>query len=169
MDDSVIKHLQFELDRLESLSSRAEKQWRDIEADRQAITRTIAILMRQSSRGTGTLNVTSDEIAGMTQERAVVYIAERNGGELRFSPAKKLLLDANLIGNPKNAATILYTMMQRSGRFEQERRGVYHLLSSESDESKEGPALRSLTGEHDDMARAEVVDDYRPGLHDVAG
>src|SRR5450759_129591 len=122
MEDNVVRRLQVELERLNERLMRAEREHQEAEDDRQAIARTIAILTRKTARANIELNVRPADLAGMTQEQAVVHIAEQGNGVLRSGPTKNLLLHAGLISNPKNAASILYTLLQRSGRFEQVRR-----------------------------------------------
>ena len=154
MEDSVVRRLRFELERLDERCKRAEHEYQEAEKDRQAIARTIAIVTRKTARASIELNVRPEELRGMTQEQAVVHIAEQGNGVLRSGPTKNLLLSAELIANPKNAASILYTLLQRSGRFEQVHRGEYRLRPEGVDAASDwledlpddGPTLRELAG-----------------------
>jgi hypothetical protein len=67
-------------------------------------------------------------LRGMTQVEALTKIAEHNGGQIQTLVVKKMLLQAGLIKNPKNANNILFSVIQRSGKFERVDHGVYRLI-----------------------------------------
>jgi hypothetical protein len=165
MEDNVVRRLQFELERLNERCARVEREHQEAEDDRQAIARTIAILTRRPARASADLNVQPEDLVGMTQEQAVVHVAEQGNGVLRSGPTKNLLLRAGLIANPKNAASILYTLLQRSGRFEQVHRGEYRLRPQGVDAlpdwledlPDDGPTLRELAGDDDAPTLREMT------------
>ena len=66
----------------------------------------------------------------MKQVEALTKIAEHEGGQIRTSMAKHVLVQAGLIKNPKNANNILFAVIQRSGIFERVEPGVYRLISN---------------------------------------
>jgi len=67
-------------------------------------------------------------LRGLRQLEALTKIAEHYGGQFQNAVAKKLLIQAGLISNPKNAGNILYAVIQRSGKFERVEPGVYRLV-----------------------------------------
>ena len=69
------------------------------------------------------------ELQGRTHIDALQYIASRSGGHLKVTDAKRLMSEAGLIRNPKNALSMLYTIINRSGKFERIAPGEYRLLS----------------------------------------
>ena len=48
-------------------------------------------------------------------------------GTFTVKNARRLLLKAGLIDNPKNASSVIHTVINRSERFERVRRGEYRL------------------------------------------
>src|SRR6266581_8253475 len=73
------------------------------------------------------------EFKGLTQVQALVKIAKDNGNNrFRLIDAKKTLLDAGLVKSKKNAATILFTAIQRSEKFKRVSPGEYELLPVEA-------------------------------------
>ena len=65
----------------------------------------------------------------MTQVAALVKIARDNGtNRFKLQDAKKTLVDAGLIRSKKNASTILFTTIQRSGRFRRVAPGEYEVI-----------------------------------------
>lgn len=58
-------------------------------------------------------------LRGLSQPEALVRIAQASGGVLRTVEAKRILIDAGLItGNPKNAASHLFSLLRDESRFE---------------------------------------------------
>lgn len=70
------------------------------------------------------------EFKGLTQVQALMKIA-RDSGNNRFKlrDAKRILLDAGLIKTKKNANTILFTAIQRSGKFARVAPGEYEVIA----------------------------------------
>ena len=67
------------------------------------------------------------ELRGMTQTKALMTIAKRNNGDLKVTEAKRLMLQAGLFQNSKNASQIIYNVIKRSDVFERVNPGVYRL------------------------------------------
>lgn len=65
----------------------------------------------------------------MTQIDALMAIANASNGSFKVQNAKRLMLEAGLIANPKNADSIIYTLIARSGEFEKVKPGEYKLVS----------------------------------------
>jgi hypothetical protein len=69
------------------------------------------------------------ELHGRTHIDALQYIASSSGGHLKVTDAKRLMTEAGLLRNPKNALSMLYTIIGRSGKFERIAPGEYRLIS----------------------------------------
>jgi len=69
------------------------------------------------------------ELKGRTHIDALKHIASRSGGRLKVTDAKRLMSEAGMIRNPKNALSMLYTIISRSNEFEKIAPGEYRLIS----------------------------------------
>jgi hypothetical protein len=72
----------------------------------------------------------ADELTGLKQLPALMKIAERNGGTFKVQEARRLMTQAGLIKSKKNASSILYTLIARSGIFERVAPGQYRLMAN---------------------------------------
>ena len=76
------------------------------------------------------LNPQLREFRGLTQVQALVKLAKDSGmNRFKMRDAKRILVEAGLIKNPKNANTILFTAIQRSEKFKRVAPGEYELIS----------------------------------------
>lgn len=71
------------------------------------------------------------ELQGKTQLQALIHIASKTNGRLKVVDAKRVMLEAGLIRNPKTALSMLYTVINRSGKFEKTSPGKYRLVTPE--------------------------------------
>jgi len=99
-----------------------------LEQEINAVEAAIKVL-RERRLGGITDTVDPGDLRGKTQIEALVTMAKRGNGEIKVNDAKRLLLQAGLIRNPKNASTILYNVIRRSDRFDRIKSGVYRLRS----------------------------------------
>lgn len=72
----------------------------------------------------------SDSLKGKTQLEALKMIAQSHAGQLRATEARRLLIKAGLIRTPKNAASIIFNVIKKSGLFERMSPGVYRLIDT---------------------------------------
>lgn len=86
----------------------------------------VALTGGPATRETMAIDVTS--LRGMKQVQALIKIAQHGGGQFQTIVAKRLLLQAGLIKNAKNANNIMFSVIQRSGKFERVEPGVYRLI-----------------------------------------
>jgi hypothetical protein len=65
---------------------------------------------------------------------ACIEIANRNGGVVRISEAKRLLLGAGILHPTKNTWGVVYTTLVRSKEFEREprERGTFRLVGNQN-------------------------------------
>jgi len=110
-----------------------EQQLTDSKAKYQAVITTLDMLgYREHDDVTqGNLLVVQSEFKGLTQVQALEKIARANHGRFTMRDAKRILLSAGLIKNPKNAYNILFSAIQRSDRFVRIAPGEYELKKAE--------------------------------------
>jgi len=65
-----------------------------------------------------------------TQMDGLMLIANRDG-LIKVKEAQRLMVEAGFIANPKNAASILYTLISRSDKFEKVKPGEYKLIGAQ--------------------------------------
>jgi len=72
--------------------------------------------------------IDTDGLRGKTQLQALLAIARAGNGQFKVNEAKRIMLQAGLIRNAKNAASILYTLISRNDHlFEKVDPGVYRV------------------------------------------
>lgn len=69
-----------------------------------------------------------ERIRGLTQQNALIAIAQASSGKVRVREAKRLFLQAGLKKNPKTASPGITSVLSRSNRFEHTGRGEYTLI-----------------------------------------
>jgi hypothetical protein len=119
-------HVSDEVSKLyESLLIKRDKlkeQLADVEKQFDAVATTLK-LMGLPTPGMSNLN-----LAGKTHLKALIEIAKLNDNILVIKTARRLMTRANMFGNPKNASSILFTAVSRSGKFKALSKGKYELL-----------------------------------------
>ena len=65
-----------------------------------------------------------------TQMDGLMLIADKDGS-IKVKEAQRLMVEAGFIFNPKNAASILYTLISRSEKFEKVKPGEYRRIGSQ--------------------------------------
>jgi len=71
------------------------------------------------------------ELHGKTYLGALEYIASKNNNIIKVTDAKRLMVQAGLIKNAKNALSMLYTIIARSEKFKKISPGEYKLIDSQ--------------------------------------
>ena len=100
----------------------------------------------------------AQRIRGKTQPEALAIIASTNSGTFKVKEAKQLMLQAGLISNPKNANSIMHTLvgrMKASKTLEKIGRGEYRLVKRRSNSTvyaDSSLSTRSLHRWHSQMA-----------------
>ena len=107
----------------------------DIEKDIAAIEGALRVLRTRAAGNTPEI-IDPKKLRGKSQLEALKYIARRSKGEVKVTDARRLLLHAGLIRNPKNASSILYTVINRSEMFERVGTGIYRLKSFKGEHAK---------------------------------
>ena len=76
------------------------------------------------------INVDIDELGGKRLEEALIYIAERSGGEIRSGHVRPLLVDAGILRGIQTSHA-LSAALRLSDRFESVSRGCYKLIEGD--------------------------------------
>ncbi len=115
---------------------RLRGELRETEAELQAVTKTLQLLTKGRGREEQEIESKVEafihELHGLTQVEALIKLAKANGNRFKTKDAKHILVAAGLIKSRKNAANILFTTTQRSGKFMRVAPGEYELLPSQS-------------------------------------
>ena len=98
----------------------------ELERDIDAIETTLKFLRAGQPKDASTL-VDIDELRGKTQLQGLKAIAEKGGGEVKVTEAKRLMLEAGLFQSTKNVSQKIYNTIKRSDFFVRVRPGVYRL------------------------------------------
>ncbi len=117
-------------DRLQLRKARYSQKLVEVDEQLKAVGLTVSLLSRGEERESEEqpLAVAPNEIRGMTQVEALVYIARNNANRVKIVPAKKLLAKAGVMKLTKNSYNILYTVINRSEKFKKVGPGEYELL-----------------------------------------
>lgn len=99
-----------------------KEQLNEVEKEFDAVHTTLK-LMGLPTPGMSNLN-----LAGKTHLEALIEIARANAGLLVVKTARRLMTRANMFTNPKNASSVLFTAISRSGKFQSIGKGKYELI-----------------------------------------
>ena len=121
-------------DRLQLRQEKYAQKLAEVEEQLKAVSLTLSLLNPGEEREAEEqpLIVAPNEIRGMTQVEALVYIARNNANRVKIVSAKKLLAKAGVMKLTKNSYNILYTVINRSEKFKRVGPGEYELLPSPS-------------------------------------
>jgi hypothetical protein len=123
-------------DRLDADQAKLHKQLEEVRVKLDSVSMTLSLLdgeeidsetVSAPSYQGGEVQIDTASLSGMTQLAALKKIAEHNGGVLLTSQAKRLMNQAHLIKNPKNANNIIFSVIHRSEAFERVGPGAYRL------------------------------------------
>ena len=118
-------------DRLQTRKTKLAQKLAEVDEQLKAVSLTLSLLSRSEEHETevdDAVAVLPREIQGMTQLEALAYIARKNNNRIRIIDAKKLLSKAGLMKLTKNSYGVLYTVINRSGKFKHSGPGEYELL-----------------------------------------
>jgi len=111
-------------DRLKQMDQ-ARSRLQQLETEVEAL-ETAAQIYRQAHNITQPVD--PNDLKGKTQIQALLTIARAANGQFKVNDAKRVMLQAGLIANPKNAASILYTLIKNYEHFfDKVEPGVYRL------------------------------------------
>lgn len=75
---------------------------------------------------------------GKTQQEGLDLIVDKHNGHLKATLAHRLLVDAGFFSNPKNAASMIYTLIGRAGKYGWIKPGEYRLLNAQEIDERQG-------------------------------
>src|SRR2546423_570129 len=110
----------------EQLGAKREKlrsQLEEVDKEYEAVALTMKLIGQPSQK-----SLVGLDLSNKTQLEALIAIARANGGVLAVKSAKRAMVKAGMFKTPKNAASILYTAIMRSKRFQKLGSGRYGLL-----------------------------------------
>lgn len=108
-------------EKLQVKRDKLREQLAEVEKEFEAVSTTLKLM------GLPTPGMSNLELAGKTHLDALIAIARANNGLLVVKTARRLMTRAGLFKNPKNASSVLFTAISRSGKFESEGKGKYKL------------------------------------------
>ncbi len=132
-------HISDEVSRLyEKLLIKRDKlkeQLNEVEKEFEGVSTTLKLM------GLPTPGMSNLTLAGKTHLEALIEIAKANGNLLVVKTARRLMTRAGLFGNPKNASSVLFTAISRSGKFKALSKGKYELIEQNDTANKSGAKL----------------------------
>jgi|SRR6266850_30257 len=114
----------------EQLGTKREKlrsQLEEVEKEYEAVALTMKLIGQPSQK-----SLTGLDLRNMTQLGALIAIAKANGGVLAVKSARRAMVKAGMFTTPKNAASIIFTAIMRSKRFQRLGSGRYALLPEQT-------------------------------------
>ena len=114
-------------DQLQSQTNKLAQKLAEAQEKLKAVTLTLSLL-RTDEGEDETNDIPLRELHGMTQIEALIHLARANNNRVKTADAKRLLTAAGVMRDTKNSYGILYTVINRSGRFRRADRGEYELL-----------------------------------------
>ena len=77
--------------------------------------------------------ISIEEVAGKSVQEVLLLIARKHGGELKVSPARRLLVEAELLADGQIGSNRLNAIIYKMSEFEHVGRGLYRLENEKSD------------------------------------
>jgi hypothetical protein len=121
-------------ERLRAKEARLSQRLAEVRNQLEAVTITMGLLNRgqETDLEEALPAVSIEQVRGMKQLEALIYIARHNNNRVRIVDAKKLLGKAGVMKVSKNSYGILYTVITRSEKFKRCGPGEYELLQPNS-------------------------------------
>ncbi len=123
------------VERLQTKRDKLQGQLEEIQKQLDCASTTYELLGK--NRLVSSAVVTPVDLHGKTQLDALVSIAEANGNRLVVRKARRILVRVGLIKTAKNASSIIFTAINRSGRFQREAPGIYKLVEQKKQSESE--------------------------------
>lgn len=103
----------------------------EVQLNIEAVQRTSALLREEDglSAEPSDRESVNEELRNMSYHEALVMLAGSNNGRIKVKDAKRILLEAGAIANPKTAYQQLTARLVRSNHFVRVAPGEYELLS----------------------------------------
>lgn len=102
---------------------------RSLEEKLAAVTTTLQLLKGRGPAVSAPVDPYLREFKGLTQVEGLVKLAKDSGtNRFKLREARGILVEAGLVKSKKNANTILFTAIQRSGKFKRVAPGEYEVI-----------------------------------------
>lgn len=132
--DAVLNELSNLVAQLRTERDKAQQKLAEVDEQLRAVELTMRLCQHDGAQAT--LDVHDALIAELrkakaqnkTQMDALMLIASKSDGSIKVTNAQRLIVEAGFIANPKNAASIMYTLISRSEKFEKVEPGKYKLV-----------------------------------------
>ena len=111
---------------LQAKRDRLQEQLNEVTEDFEAVARSLRLM------GAPTPAMSNLDLKDMTQIEALVAKAKANDNLLVVKTARRLMMKAGLFPIPKNASSMLFTAISRSGKFKAvpDNKGKYELIET---------------------------------------
>lgn len=131
-DISIIDQLAELVAKLRQEQAEAQRHLAEIDEKLRAVETTMRLFRTNGALAASDMSTSLvSELKGKTHLQALITIAYKNNACFKVVDAKRLMLQAGLLRSPKNALSMLYTIISRSGKFEKVAPGEYRLIESQ--------------------------------------
>ena len=114
---------------LESLQASLLTQKRAIDRRLKVVEEALRLLADFKPEGPARINsVIPEDLVGLTQVRAIEFVAKKNNGAVTIQALRPLLEQSGIMKKTKNWYNNIYTVITRSGLFQHTGKGEYRLL-----------------------------------------
>ncbi len=146
--------------RLEAKVERLSRQYGEAKKQHESVVTALELLADPSTKGfrESEIRIEIGEVQGKTLKQALLYVAEKCGGTLKVTPARKFLIDADVVRNGQSGSNRINTALMEMAEFERIRRGKYRLVDeSKSSEKKPRFNFRDDIDEMDEQSEYEKI------------
>ena len=118
--------------RLERKVERLARQYEETKKQYESVVIAMGLLTDPSTKGfsDGKTSIEVDELAGKTLKQALLYVAEKHGGVLSVTPARKFLIEAGVVRNGQSGSNRINSTLMEMAEFERVSRGKYRLAGN---------------------------------------
>ena len=137
--------IQIDIDKLNNRIEKIRGTLHEAEETRDALQRTLEFYLHPQAKDgpkQAHYDVGPDDLRGMTLREAVLYLAQRNNGELHSTAARGLIVASGVI-QETSSRQVIYHLMSGWSLFENVRRGVYKLSAAATD-NLAAPKIRAV-------------------------
>jgi hypothetical protein len=131
-------------EKLQIKRDKLKEQLEEVEKDFEAVSNTLRLM------GLPTPGLSNIDLTGKSHLDAMMTIAKANGGILVVKTARRLMARGGMFKHPKNASSILFTAISRSGKFKSVGKGTYELLTESKEPKNVIPPAVPVTVEPND-------------------
>jgi hypothetical protein len=105
-----------------------------VKRDLDAVSSALAVILRENKKEP-TTNFPIATLRGLTYTQCVATIASHYGGKLKAQDAKRIMIEARIMPDSKNATHMVHNAILQSGKFDRIGRGEFRLKNPPSTSS----------------------------------